>query len=117
MAVTASPASRIVFNDTLTVAGTKTLTITRPAGVSYKFKSITVTGTNAATTVSVTSNGAAIITDAAIGVATKTVALTATSPNLVTNIVITAGVGGTITGGFIDCSASSSITLASVLAA
>ena len=97
MAVSASPASRIVFNDTLTVAGTKTLTITVPTGVSYKLKSITVTGTGAGTTLTLTSNSVSIFAGVVVGNATKTFLLTPSSPTLVTNIVITAGGEATIT--------------------
>lgn len=97
MAVAAFPSVEFYSNDTLTFGGLATLTITLPPGQSYRLRSVTVTGTNAGTTVTVSSGGVAYLLGSTVGNATVTLPVTVNTATPTTTITVVCGGAGTIT--------------------
>ena len=119
MAANASPTMIVSFTDTLqSVAPNNTINITLPAGSGYTVKSVTLTGTNAGTTATVTANAGAtaIVTGVTVGNATTTFQTSTASPPVALNSlrVVCAG-AGTITGGYLTLISASPITFTSAV--
>lgn len=117
MAANSAPSMIVSFTDTLTFGGTATINITLPTGAGYVVKSVTLTGTNAGTTATVTANaGATPIVSGTVGNATTTFFTpTATPPTAINSLRVVCGGAGTITGGYFTMVAGSPMTFTSAV--
>ena len=118
MAASSSPAIIVSFTDTLTFGGTATINITLPAGSTFIVKSLTLRGTDAGTTATVTANAGAtaILTGGAVGNAATTFVTSTSSPISATNSLrVVCGGAGTIAGGFFTLVSPDAITFTSVV--
>lgn len=97
MATTASPLIEFASNDTLTFGTTATLTIQLPPGQTYRVRSVTCTGTNAGTTVTVSSGAAVYVNGQTVGNATATFPAIINTTTPATSITVVCGGAGTIT--------------------